>query len=264
MFPLHDSIAPRTFPYVTYTIIGICSVAFAIQFLAGPVDNKIVEQWGMIPARVLADANAEYELSIQSPVLVSTPFGPQVALENRPMPSARFGDWATLITCMFLHGGIAHFAGNMWFLHIFGDNVEDRMGHFSYALMYIGTGILAGLTHLFSNPDSVVPTIGASGAIAGVMGAYTLLYPKSVVEAFVPPFITFPVPAPIFLGIWFVMQIASGAGSSATGGGVAWWAHIGGFVAGFAVAGVMMLTHLASPPSHHHRIGLLGTRPRYD
>lgn len=267
MFPLHDSIAPRTFPWVTYTIIALCSIAFAIQFLAGPTDNRIVEEYGMIPARVLASSAQERDMTIQSPVVMRTQYGDQVMLQTRPMPAAPISDWLTLVTCMFLHGGLMHFAGNMWFLHIFGDNVEDRFGHFVYAIVYLFAGLLAGIAHLMTNMDSTVPTIGASGAIAGVMGAYILLYPKSVVETVIPlPFIftTFPVPAPVFLGIWFLMQVFQGASSDPTGGGVAWWAHVGGFVAGLAAAGFLMMTHLASPPSHAHRHGLLGLGSDYD
>jgi membrane associated rhomboid family serine protease len=144
-----------------------------------------------------------------------------------------------------------HFAGNMWFLHIFGDNVEDRVGHFLYACLYIGSGLIAGIAHLVSNPASAIPTIGASGAIAGVMGAYILLYPKAVVETIIPlpiVFTTFAVPAPVFLGIWFLMQLFNGASDSGTSGGVAWWAHVGGFVAGLVAAGLLMVTRIATPP----------------
>jgi membrane associated rhomboid family serine protease len=263
MFPLHDSIAPRTIPFVTYGIIALCAIAFIIQSLADPNDNRIVEQYGMIPARVLANTAGQSELAIQSRVIIQTPFGPQESYQTRPMPRAPISDWLTLVTCMFLHGSLMHFAGNMWFLHIFGDNVEDRLGHIGYALMYLGTGVLAAATHLFTNPNSIVPTIGASGAIAGVMGAYILLYPKSMVETFIPlPFFftSTPLPAPLFLGIWFVMQLVNGAGSNASGAGVAWWAHIGGFVAGFAVGGVMSALQFTSPPSRNSRAGLLGQR----
>jgi membrane associated rhomboid family serine protease len=265
MFPLHDSIAPRTFPWVTYIIIGLCTVAFALQSAYGPNDNRIVEQYGMIPARVLADSIQERDLTIQRAEVVQTPYGMQPELVEQPMPRAGLSDWMTLLTCMFLHGGLMHFAGNMWFLHIFGDNVEDRFGHFLYAVVYGCAGVIAGLTHLVSNPGSTVPTIGASGAIAGVMGAYILLYPKSVVETLIPlPFIftTISVPAPIFLGIWFVMQVFQGASGDATGGGVAWWAHVGGFVAGLLAAVVLSATHIASPPSDDRRFGFLGLQSR--
>ena len=261
MFPLHDSITPRTFPWMTYTIIGLCTVAFVIQSLADPEDNRIVEQWGMIPARVIATDYQESEMTVQRPVIVETNRGPRIELQVQTLKPAAISDWVTLFTCMFLHGGLMHFAGNMWFLHIFGDNVEDRLGHAIYVALYICAGLIAGITHLVSDPTSTVPTIGASGAIAGVMGAYILLYPKSVVESVIPLpgiFTTFPVPAPVFLGIWFVIQLFQGASSDASSGGVAWWAHVGGFVAGMAAAGFLMITHVASPPVEDRRFEYSG------
>ncbi len=147
---------------------------------------------------------------------------------------------------MFLHGGWLHFLGNMLYLWIFGDNVEDRLGHGRFVLFYLACGAAAALAHVWVNPASRVPTIGASGAIAGVMGAYFVLYPNSRVLALVPLFIileVIEVPAIVFLGIWFVMQFFSGVGSLAeTGvktGGVAFWAHVAGFLSG--MAGVLVL-----------------------
>jgi len=148
---------------------------------------------------------------------------------------------------MFLHGGWLHFVGNMLYLWIFGDNVEDRLGHGRFALFYLGCGAAAALAHVYMNPSSMIPTIGASGAIAGVMGAYFVLYPHSRVLALVPLFIIWEVvevPAIIFLGIWFLMQFFSGIGSIAMEagvktGGVAFWAHVAGFVAGAAAVLVL-------------------------
>jgi len=264
MFPLNDNIAPRTFPWVTYTIIGLCAIAFLIQSQSGLDDNQLVEEWGMIPARVIANKNEESTISVERPEIVQTNFGPQEVMKVRPLAAAGISDWVTLFTCMFLHGSLMHVAGNMWFLHIFGDNVEDRLGHFLYATLYICAGLIAGLTHLASNPASLIPTIGASGAIAGVMGAYILLYPKAVVETLIPLplfFTTISVPAPVFLGIWFLMQIFQGASNDASSGGVAWWAHIGGFVAGLAAAGFLVMTNVASPPVEMSRVGLMGRLP---
>ena len=255
MFPLHDDIPPRTTPWVTYTIIGLCTIAFVIQMQAANGD-RLVETWGMIPARVLADDAREGEMMVERPTVVETNLGPQVVNQVQPLAAAGISDWVTLITCMFLHGGFMHFAGNMWFLHIFGDNVEDRLGHFLYATLYVCAGLIAGLAHLVTNSASLIPTIGASGAIAGVMGAYILLYPKATVETIIPlPFLftSFAVPAPVFLGIWFLLQIFNGASSGGEASGVAWWAHIGGFVAGLAAAGFLMVTHLANPPVEAHR-----------
>ncbi len=160
---------------------------------------------------------------------------------ERELPPLPFSPWLTLLTCTFLHGGWMHVLGNMWFLHIFGDNVEDRLGHFGYLAFYVGCGIASSAAHLMLNASSTMPTIGASGAIAGVMGAYLYLYPRANVVALVPIFFflqVLVVPAPLFLIVWFAMQFFEGtfAITSQSTGGVAWWAHIGGFAAGFVVA----------------------------
>jgi hypothetical protein len=136
---------------------------------------------------------------------------------------------------MFLHGGLLHLLGNMWSLYIFGDNVEDHLGHFRYLAFYLLCGLASGVSHLVLNWHSEIPTIGASGAIAGVMGAYFVLYPKAKVLTLVPIFIFIQfieLPAYIFLGIWFLFQFLSAAGASAQASGIAWWAHIGGFIFG--------------------------------
>jgi membrane associated rhomboid family serine protease len=151
-----------------------------------------------------------------------------------------------MVTSMFLHGGFLHFGGNMLYLWIFGDNVEDRMGHGRFLVFYLLCGAAAALAQTVVNPDSVVPMLGASGAIAGVMGAYFVLYPHSRILTLVPIFIfiqLIEVPAIFFLGIWFVFQFLSGVGSIATaagepGGGIAFWAHIAGFAAGIATVGL--------------------------
>ena len=147
-------------------------------------------------------------------------------------------------TSMFLHGGWLHLIGNMWYLWIFGDNVEDRLGHIRYLVFYFACGVGAGVVHLLLNPNSMVPSVGASGAIAGVLGAYLVSYPFARILTLVPIFFFFQVieiPALIVLGLWFVMQFfygtASLAANSATGGGVAWWAHVGGFVIGIILVG---------------------------
>jgi membrane associated rhomboid family serine protease len=138
---------------------------------------------------------------------------------------------------MFLHGGFWHLAGNMLFLWIFGDNVEDYLGHFHYLIFYLGGGIAAALAQILVNPNSMIPTVGASGAIAGVMGGYFILYPKARVLVWFPPIFLFHVPAWVMLGYWFVVQFLMGAASSIavtsqTSGGIAFWAHVGGFVVG--------------------------------
>jgi rhomboid family protein len=208
MIPLRDVIPSRSVPFFTVTFIVLNAVAFLFEIsLSDRALQELIVTFGVVPA------------------------------ELNPI---------TFVTSMFLHSGWLHFLGNMLYLWIFGDNVEDRLGHFRFVLFYLGCGVAAAAAHVWVNPDSAIPTIGASGAIAGVMGAYFVLYPHSRVLALVPLFIIWEiieVPAIIFLGIWFVMQFFSGIGSLArTGvesGGVAFWAHIAGFVAG--IAGVLVL-----------------------
>jgi membrane associated rhomboid family serine protease len=169
------------------------------------------------------------------------------------------------LTCTFLHGGLLHFAGNMLFLWIFGDNVEDRFGRVRFLLFYLACGVAASAAHLLAAPNSPVPTVGASGAIAGVMGAYLLLYPRARVEMLVVfgPFLDFVVlPAPFFLVYWFALQLAGSAFASATGGGVAWWAHIGGFIAGAAVAGSLRAAGRLRPEPPHVALVRRRLRPR--
>ncbi len=166
-------------------------------------------------------------------------------LADRGIISAKF-QVADLFTSMFLHGGWMHLIGNMWFLWIYGDNVEDVLGHSGYLAFYLACGAAAGLVHVMFNPGARVPTIGASGAIAGVMGAYMAKFPHSKILTVIPLlvfFTTMEIPAVFILAYWFVIQIFSGVGeighSSVSGGGVAWFAHIGGFVAGYILVRVM-------------------------
>jgi membrane associated rhomboid family serine protease len=153
--------------------------------------------------------------------------------------------WLTLFTSMFLHGSWFHVISNMMALYIFGDNVEDRLGHARYLLFYVLGGVLAGAAHIVAYPQSRLPTVGASGAIAAVLGAYLILYPRARVITLIPILFFWRVvniPAPVYLGLWFVLQLFSGtlalAAATFQGGGVAWWAHIGGFVAGIALVKV--------------------------
>ncbi len=241
MIPLHDDVPATRIPFVNYAIMSLCGLMFAWQVAAGDGNSSLVERLGMIPARITAEAGET--ITLPERVLVETPLGVQVFEGLRPVAPALGSDWLTLITCIFLHGGWLHFLGNMWFLWIFGDNVEDRLGHLGFAGLYLGTGVVAGLCHLLFNFDSPLPTIGASGAIAGVMGAYLYLFPYSRVVTMIPLIFLWPVvelPAPVFLGFWFLMQFWSvtwGMGEQTAG--VAWWAHIGGFVAGLACAAVL-------------------------
>jgi membrane associated rhomboid family serine protease len=209
MIPLRDVIPSRTFPFVTITFILLNSLAFLFeQTLRQRELARFIYMYGVVPARF---------------------------------------DVVTVFTSMFLHAGWAHFLGNMLFLWIFGDNVEDRVGHARYTVFYVLCGAAAVMAHVYMNPLSRIPTVGASGAIAGIMGGYFVLYPQSRVLALVPIFFYFElieVPAIMFLGIWFLMQFLSGVGTMAIhsrveAGGVAFWAHIAGFVAG--MAGVLVL-----------------------
>lgn len=204
MFPIGDENAgTRIKPYVNWTIIGICVAVFLYEMVLPPRQlESFIMQFGAVPAEI-----------------------------------SHFQNLFTLLTSMFLHGGWAHIFGNMLFLFIFGDNIEDAMGHLSYLLFYLLCGFAAGLTQIVLNVDSVIPIIGASGAISGVMGAYIVLFPHGKVRALV--FFGFfgqviLVPAWVMIGLWFVLQLLSGFATlgAADVGGVAFWAHVGGFVAG--------------------------------
>jgi membrane associated rhomboid family serine protease len=209
MIPLRDVIPSRTFPFFTIAFIVLNSLAFLFdRSLSDQAREALIRTYGVIPARL---------------------------------------DLVTVFTSMFLHGGWPHFLGNMLFLWIFGDNVEDRVGHGRFVFFYFLCGVAAVAAHVYMNPLSRIPTIGASGAIAGVMGGYFVLYPQSRVLALVPLIIFWQiveVPAIIFLGFWFLMQFfmmgvtASQAGVEA-GGGIAFWAHIAGFLAGMAAVVVL-------------------------
>jgi membrane associated rhomboid family serine protease len=223
MIPIRDDIPSRSRPVVNICLIIINAFVFLYEIALGPGELELFfQEYAVIPARYFAEAYVNRFGAVQSSGVI------ELAVP--------------IFTAMFLHGGWAHVGGNMLYLWIFGDNVEDRMGHGRYLLFYLLCGGLATAAHVFTNPDSTVPSLGASGAIAGVLGAYILLYPRARVVTLVPIFffIQFiPIPAMIFLGLWFLQQFFYGAMSlgaaSAQTGGVAWFAHIGGFVAGMAL-----------------------------
>ncbi|MEZ5827388.1 MAG: rhomboid family intramembrane serine protease [Hyphomicrobiales bacterium] len=214
MFPIADDNPRIDTPYVTWTIIGVCVLVFFWQLSLGANGGEIaVYQFGMIPARLFGGAELD-------PELVAVPA------------------WTTVFTSMFMHGGWLHLGFNMLFLWIFGDNVEDSMGHARYLAFYLLCGIAAALAQSLVNPSSTIPMVGASGAISGVLGAYLLLHPNATVRTviFLGIFATMMhLPAMIVLGLWFVMQLVSAALGSAGQPGVAFWAHIGGFIAGMAL-----------------------------
>ncbi len=215
MIPLYDLNPTRTTPFFTVLLIAANVLAFVYQVSLPPaVAERMVFAMGVVPAFWTGEVAAE-------PGILS------------------------FVTCMFLHGSLLHLLGNMLFLWIFGNNVEDALGHVKYLGFYLLTGICASVTHVVFNPSSMLPVIGASGAISGVLGAYILYYPRARVIGIVPllpPFFMprFEVPAFFFLGFYFVLQILNGVLASANeAGGVAWWAHIGGFVVGLFLAAMM-------------------------
>ncbi|HET7291189.1 MAG TPA: rhomboid family intramembrane serine protease [Vicinamibacteria bacterium] len=221
MIPLRDDVPSRTVPFVNYALISINALLFLAELGMGEGLPRFFMRSAVIPALYTGHDGALGPLEI-----VETTLSPDLGLR--------------ILLSMFLHGGWLHFLGNMLYLWIFGDNVEDRMGHGRYLVFYLLTGWAAAYAHIWADPRSAVPSIGASGAIAGVLGAYVTLYPTARVVMLIPLGIftdLVQVPAVFFLGIWFVQQFFSGFLSLAApseGGGVAWWAHIGGFAAGFA------------------------------
>ena len=216
MFPLKDTVPHRTFPLMTLFIIVVNGLVFFFELsMPENYQNAFIELFGLVPARY------------------SHPLWAQVA--GFPLDS-----YWPFFTNMFLHGGWLHIIGNMWMLYLFGDNVEDRMGSGRYFIFYTLSGLASGLLQSLIAPASRVPAIGASGAIAGVLGAYFILYPAGRVLTLIPIFIIpwfVEIPAIVFLGFWFVSQLFSGLAAlnvpnAANMGGVAWWAHIGGFLFG--------------------------------
>jgi membrane associated rhomboid family serine protease len=224
VFPIRDDNPHFTTPYATYGLIAVNALVWALVqgFGTEPALSSSVCQLGLVPADLLHTA----------PAGTSFPLTPDTVCTL----SGDGSSWHTVITSMFMHGGWMHLIGNMWFLWIFGNNVEDAMGHFRFILFYLLCGVAAGALQTAFDPDSVIPMVGASGAIGGVMGAYVLMYPRVHVHLFI--FLgfyatTFAVPAYFMLGYWFLVQLVSGSVAiGAQGGGVAFWAHVGGFVAG--------------------------------
>jgi len=218
VFPLRDINPSRSAPVMTLILIAVNVAVFLLEISLPPEKlAAAMNIYGIVPARYFGAAPAA---------------GPVHLL---PLP---------LLTSMFLHAGWIHLIANLWILWIFGDNVEDRLGHLRFLVFYLGSGVAAGLVHLFTNAGSSLPTIGASGAIAGVMGAYFVLFPRARVLAVIPIFFWpffLEVPAVVFMGFWFLGQFLSGLLSlGETGGGIAWWAHVGGFVAGVVLCPVFL------------------------
>ena len=239
MIPLRDNVPSRTTPVVNYLVILFSCLIFFLQ--TTDPDGRLTFMFGMIPARI---SQPDKPVVIENRELVRTLYGVQEVSTRIDVPPNPFTPWLTALTCILLHGSLMHLVGNMWFLFIFGDNVEDRLGHVGYLLFYVACGVLSSLSHYGTDPASTVPTIGASGAIAGVMGAYLYLYPHANVISLVPILFFLQImviPAPVFLGLWFLLQLVQGSFSMGATevAGVAWWAHIGGFVAGFVLAALL-------------------------
>ena len=232
MIPLRDDQPVFRTPFVTYFLIALNLVIYffewQLQLQSRSALNGLLAQFGVIPR-------------LEIGLLTGTPvFSPVAA-------------FLPVLTSMFLHGSFFHVLGNMWMLWIFGDNIEDYLGHFAYLVFYLLCGVAASLTHIMFNANSHVPSVGASGAIAGVMGAYFILYPRAHVLIWFPPIFIFPIPAWLMLGYWGVSQFLSGAATSIAETtqttGIAFWAHVGGFVVG------ILLIKLFPQRKHRYRFG---------
>lgn len=218
--PLNDHIRRQTFWFSTLALLAANVWAFLFELSLGPGVDRLIFYFGIIPGRY------------------TTPHGPAgTTLEGFLLP---------LFASMFLHGGWLHLASNMLFLFVFGRSIEDRFGHLKFLLIYFMGGLGGALVHILLNAGSRVPTIGASGAIAGILGAYFVCFPRARITTLIPVFFflwTVDLPALLLLGYWFLIQFFAGfqalAIQSATGGGVAWWAHVGGFVVGLGLAMIL-------------------------
>jgi len=213
MIPIRDTIRSKNYPLINNLIIAANVLVYLVELGQGDSLDQFVYIYGLVPAR--------YSL-------------PQLSFHFTTGEQV-----FSFFSFMFLHGGFLHLLANMWSLYIFGDNVEDRLGSLRYLVFYLLSGLTSGISHLVFNWYSHVPTIGASGAIAGVMGAYFVLFPRARILTLVPIFFFIQfieIPAYLFLGLWFVIQFLSAAGSTANSAGIAWWSHIGGFIFGILLA----------------------------
>ena len=219
MIPIRDTVPSKNIPVINNVLIGINVVVFLIQLMhgSGIEFQRFIYTYGLVPVRYTVPGASEL---------------------------GGFGQMFALLSFMFLHGGFFHLIGNMWTLYIFGDNVEDRLGPMRYVLFYLLCGLVSGFTHLVLNASSTAPTIGASGAVAGVMGAYFLLHPTAKILTLIPIIIIpwfVEIPAFFFLGLWFLLQLLNASADPGSGGGIAWWAHIGGFICGIILLKVFIL-----------------------
>jgi len=251
MFPIRDDNPHFMTPYATYAIIALNVAAWVLLqgFGTEPALSASVCRLGLIPGELLQTVQPGTRL----------PIGPNTFCEIGSEST-----WYTVLTSMFMHGGWFHIIGNMWFLWIFGNNVEDSMGHVRFVIFYLLCGFAAAAAQVLADPASPVPMVGASGAIGGVMGAYILLYPRVHVHmlVFLGLFVTtVAVPAFLMLGYWLLIQVISGFASiGAEGGGVAFWAHVGGFVAGAVLVGLFKDPRLVARHPYHGWRGRSPTR----
>jgi membrane associated rhomboid family serine protease len=235
MIPVGDFLRRRTTPYVNWTLIAINVAVFVYMLtldqrpdrLIGNIPtseaDRFLFDWGFVPACVTDMLG--YDTDIKTSAV------------QQFCPDSPGRNYLQLLTAMFVHAGWAHIGGNMLFLWVFGDNIEDRVGHGKYLAFYLVSGFAASAVQIAIAPGTDVPSVGASGAIAGVLGAYLVLYPTAMVQVVILPlfFLPFFLPAVALIGIWFVMQLFAGVaelGQATAGSGVAWWAHVGGFLAG--------------------------------
>ena len=219
MIPLANSVSRHKRPFVTYSLIGINSLVFLYTLFLGSDVSVFYYKFGVIPDEFTSGRGFEVLLTPEGRRDITTPF-----------PT-----WGTLFSSMFIHGGLVHFGGNMLYLWVFGDNMEDRMGHLVYLGFYLMAGVAAAWMQIAVDTGSQLPTIGASGAIAGVLGAYLMVYPYSRIRTLVIFFFitVIQIPATLLLGVWILLQFWGGLGTIAgASSGVAYWAHIGGFFAG--------------------------------
>lgn len=229
MVPLRDDNPTTLTPVVTYGLIGLNIAVFVFQLsLSGEGLDSFFDAWALVPAQL----TESFQGAREAPAF----------------------EWITLVSSQFLHGGLFHVGGNLLYLWVFGNNIEDQLGHVKFLIFYLGCGVLAGLAQWVFDPSSTIPTIGASGAIAGVMGAYILRFPRATILTLIPLiifFTTIRIPAIFFLGFWFVQQaifsLASLSDVTPGAGGVAYWAHSGGFVFGLILGPLL---------------GLMGSKPR--
>lgn len=217
MIPIHDDNPAQSIPFVTVVLMAICALMFIWQVSLGPGGNhQLIYELGVVPAVLFGNAS--------------------IADSTGPPPV-----WFTLFSAMFLHGSLLHLGGNLLYLWIFGNNVEDAMGHRRFVMFYLLCGIIAAYSHALTAPASPIPMIGASGAISGVLGAYLLLFPHAKVLVAIPiGFYAHVVrmPAAVVLGLWFLLQLVSSAMAPSGQPGVAWMAHVGGFLAGLGLVGL--------------------------